>query len=124
VSALDDLRGEFEAEDGSFLLQLRVDLTWDPVAFDRMTALMLEVVKARESEAPIPRWLAEGFWFVDSSVKDMSTHPNFPRPFDDQYYDRAYRRLFDLAYWLFRGESPYQGGEGFEKLQPGQRGAV
>jgi hypothetical protein len=117
VGVLEDLRREFEAEDGSFLLQLRVELMWDPAAFGRMTALMLDVVKSREREAPIPRWLAEGFWLLDWFVKDWSTHPNFPRPLAEGYYRRAYERLHDLAYWLFIGESPYENGTGFEDLQ-------
>jgi hypothetical protein len=118
MSALEDLRREFQAEESSFLLQLRGEIRWDPVAFGRMTALMLEVVKSRNPEVPIPRWLAEGFWFLDWFVKDWSTHPNFPRPLAERYYRRAYERLHDLAYWLFMGKSPYENESGFEDLRP------
>jgi hypothetical protein len=111
------LREELEASDGSFLLSLRTDLTWDPSAFDRLIAAMLEVVQARDPEEPIPRWMAQGFWFVDWFVKEWSQHPNFPRPHSAQYYQRAYERLHDLAFYLFMGTSPYQDGKGFEALR-------
>jgi hypothetical protein len=118
VSPAETLREEIEANEGSFLLRLRVELTWDPVAFNRLTAAMLELVQSREPEDPIPRWIAEGFWFVDWYVKEWSQHPNFPRPFGDRYYELSYERLHDLAHWLFMGSSPYQSGSHFEPLHP------
>lgn len=118
MSPVEKLREEFEAHDGSFLFHLRGDLSWDPVAFNRMIGAMLALVQSREPEDPIPRWIAEGFWFVDWYVKEWSRHPNFPRPFDDRYYERSYERLHDLAYWLFMGRSPYESGSHFEPLLP------
>ena len=102
------LRSEFNAADGSFLLQLRCDLHWDQTAFTRMTDAMREYCRSRNTEDDIPRWIAYGFWYVESFVRDWSTHPSFPREYDAEYYERAYARLHDLAYLLFTGESPYQ----------------
>lgn len=113
---LNTLRQEFEATPGSFLLKLRCELSWDKAAFSRVTAAMHALVMQRNSEEPIPRWIAEGFWYFDSFVKEWSTHDNFPREHDRAYYESAYVRLYDLAYWLFIGESPYIGGSGFDPL--------
>ena len=108
MTAEEVLRAEFAAEDGSFLLQLRTDLTWDTAAFDRLTTAMLEVLRTTEYADQIPRWVAEGFWLLDTFVRDWSSHPDFPRPLPVEYYSAAYARLHDLAQWLFVGESPYQ----------------
>lgn len=108
MTAEEILRAEFAAENGSFLLLLRTELTWDTAAFERLTAAMLEVVRTAEHGDKIPRWLAEGFWLLDTFVSDWSSHASFPRPLPSEYYAAAYARLHDLAYWLFVGENPYQ----------------
>jgi hypothetical protein len=101
------LRHEFEAGDGSFLIQLRPSLIWDRTAFSRMTEAMRDCAAHHETSDSRPQWLAEGFWFLGSFVREWSSHPNFPKPLDASYYKAAYQRLDDLAYWFFRGESPY-----------------
>ena len=105
------LRHEFDAADGSFLLQLRCDLTWDRAAFSRLVLAMEQCAAAHSGRDAIERWVAEGFWYLEQFTPDWSTHPNFPRPHGDQYYEAAYQRLRDLSYWLFVGDSPYQGNE-------------
>ncbi len=74
------LRSEFEAEQGSFLLQLRCDLCWDPGAFARATRAMYAYVQQGPFET-IPRWIADGFWYMDWFVRDWSAHTNFPRQY-------------------------------------------
>lgn len=110
------LRRELDGAPGSFLLKLRRDREWDKAAFDRLTAVMLAHVEARDPDEPIERWIAEGFWYLDWFVRDWSRHQDFPRRHAEAYYARACGRLHDLAYWLFLGESPYQEGEGFDPL--------
>jgi hypothetical protein len=114
--AVEILKHEFEAGEGSFLLQLRCDLRWDESAFSRLAAAMLGYVCTRRSQDPIPRWIAEGFWYLDFFVKEWSSHENFPRPSAPRYYEKATKRLHDLAFWLFMGQSPYEEGRGFEPL--------
>ncbi len=58
----------------------------------------------------IERRIAQGFWYLERFVPEWSNHPNFPRPYEEQYYQAACERLSDLAYWFFFGESPYEGG--------------
>ena len=117
------LRNEFCANEGSFLLQLRVNLTWDKAAFTRLTEAMLACCKAYDAvdrraagigsgadTTCLPRWIAEGFWYVSWFVKSWTTHPAWAertKP-EQEYYDRAYERLFDLAFWFFTGDSPYE----------------
>jgi hypothetical protein len=110
------LRCEFEAGDGSFLSQLRPNLIWDRAAFSRMTDAMRECAADHEQSDSRPQWLAEGFWFLSAFVRDWSSHSNFPKAFDISYYEAAYQRLDDLAYWFFRGESPYAHGHEWTPL--------
>ena len=105
------LRREFEAEEeGSFMLKLRCELVWDRAAFSRLVRAMEQCARAYEGREQVERWVAGGFWYLEWFVPDWTSHPNFPRPHDQQYYQEACRRLGDLAYWFFVGESPYQGG--------------
>jgi hypothetical protein len=111
MTTIEHLRHEFDAEEGSFLLQLRCDLRWDREAFGRLVGSMQSYLQHRSDLERIPRWIAAGFWFLSWHVKDWSSHPDFPRPFAAEYYESAYERLHDLAYWCFFGESPYEGGD-------------
>jgi hypothetical protein len=114
------LAHEFSAGEGSFLLQLRVQLIWDKVAFTRLIESMLaccRVYDAHERRAAgvgysadtalLPRWLAEGFWYVSWFVRGWTTHPSWAERTapEQEYYDAAYERLSDLAYWFFMGDS-------------------
>lgn len=110
------LRNEFVAGEGSFLIQMRVDLVWDKAAFSRLTAAMLDCCKAyardqrgADDETSLPVWLAEGFWYLSFCVRDWTTHPAWAaRTAPEQgYYDDAYERLDALASWFFTGAPLY-----------------
>ena len=103
------LRQEFDAEGGSFLLQLRCELTWDQVAFERLAGAMEACCIALEQTETVERWLANGFWFIPSFIRVWASHENFPRPLGSAYYEEAFQRLDDLAYWFFFGENPRLG---------------
>ena len=111
---LETLRHEFEAGDGSFLIQLRFDLTWDKQAFATLTDAMRDCCEMQAESDRINRWLAEGFWYLQRFVRDWTQHPQFPRPYPADYYERAYGQLDDLAEWFFTGISPYNGSGGPE----------
>jgi hypothetical protein len=113
---LEALRREFSAEDGTFMLRIRVDLVWDRDAFSRLATTMQRYCEQHAKEETCERWVAFGFWYLSWFVQSWTTHPNFPRPGPPEYYDMAYERLSDLAYWCFLGESPYLPGTGFEPL--------
>ena len=110
------LKREFTGADGSFLIQLRPNLTWDKEAFSKLVAAMEASCKACEGRDKLDRWQAEGFWFMSWFVKDWTAHENFPRPQPQEYYENALERLNDLAYWFFFGYSPYEDGHVFDPL--------
>ncbi len=101
------LRSEFSAEPGSFLLQMRCDLVWDANALDRLVTAMEICCRATAGEEIVERWIGDCFWYVSFSVKDWTTHPNFPRNWGDEYYETAYEYLFDLASWFFQDACPW-----------------
>lgn len=113
------LRREFASEPGSFLYQLRVDMTWDKAAFAQMTDAMQACCVAHTSpataseagaldESPLPRWLAELFWSNSFFVRSWTTPPNWPTPSPEEkaYFMAAYDQLTELAAWFFRGTPP------------------
>jgi len=79
VDDLELLRQEFRAEDGSFLLQLRVDLHWDRQAFSRLEQPMRRVCAQQEPRQQLDRWLVEGYWYLSDFVPGHTSHPDFPR---------------------------------------------
>ncbi|MBC8104562.1 MAG: hypothetical protein H7Z41_18460 [Cytophagales bacterium] len=102
------LRDEFGAEEGSFLIRLRIELEWDRAAFTRLTQAMEECCRARADEDLLPRWMAEGFWYVPSFTRGHTNHPAWKSYLatDPDYYKAGRERLDDLAFWFFLGESP------------------
>ncbi len=110
------LKNEFAAGEGSFLIKLRPNLEWDKAAFNRLTSAMKLCAESKSSDTKLERWVAEGFWFVPRFVREWATHPNFPKVHAADYYEKAFSRLDDLAYWYFMGQSPYKSGGHFEEL--------
>jgi hypothetical protein len=110
VDDLDLLRREFGAEEGSFLLQLKMDLHWDRAAFSRLEQAMRRVCAGQASRQQLDRWLVEGYWYLSDNVPAHASHPSFPRPEPPEYYEAALKRLWDLQYWFVMGESIYQSG--------------
>jgi hypothetical protein len=110
------LRNEFEAGEGSFLIQLRPYLVWDEKSFNRLTAVMQECCQQTSKSETLDRWMAVGFWYIPSFVRDWTTHNRFPRARPPSSYEKAYERLDSLSYWFFFGESPYLEGKGFDPM--------
>ncbi len=100
------LSREFAAEDGSFLIALGTDLVWDRDAFLSLTEAMRACCEKHSTTDTVERWLAEGFWYLQRFVRDWTQHPEFPRPYPADYYERAYGRLDDLAEWFFTDLRP------------------
>ena len=101
------LKSEFDGEDGSFLLIARCELRWDKVAFRHMTNAMYDVAIKFKDKTKIDQWVANGFWFCDTWVREWTSHPDFPKP-GKEYYEDSIELLHDLAYLLFVGDSPYE----------------
>jgi len=107
MTARDVLKREFDAEEGSFLIQARVWLNWDWEAFRRLTSAMYDVADEVKGQPSIETWIAEGFWYCDTFIRDWTSHPNFPRPPENVYRD-ALLLLSELATFLFTGQSPFK----------------
>jgi hypothetical protein len=107
MSSREILRREFDAEEGSFLLQARVRRRWDWDAFRRLTSVMYDVADESKGQPSVETWIAQGFWYCDTFIRDWTSHPNFPRPREDAYKD-AIELVHNLATFLFFGESPYK----------------
>ncbi len=110
------LQREFSAQPGTFLSKLRPGFEWDQEAFSRLLEAMQTCCEEQERTPELERWLAEGFWYVSWYVKQWTTHERFPRPYPQEYYDKAYQRLLLLASWFFTGESPWLPGTKLEPL--------
>ena len=61
-------------------------------------------------EMLLPRWLAEGFWYVSTFVPAYTSQPVWQgqRTREPAYFDKAYRRLEGLASWFFTGQPPWE----------------
>ena len=103
---IEDLRREFEAGDNSFLIKLRLELTWDKVSFANLVSLMQTCCENYESEQKFERWIAEGFWYIPQFIIDWTTHPRFLKKYSKDYYEKAYECLKDLAFYFFIGQHP------------------
>jgi hypothetical protein len=114
---LEILKREFGGEAGSFILKLRCELVWDKLAFNRLTGAMEEYIQNHSDSDKLDRWVAEGFWYIPKFCREWSEHDSFPKPQPDNYHKAGLTRLDDLAYWYFKGESPYLDGKGFEPLE-------
>ncbi|MEV5977976.1 hypothetical protein [Streptomyces sp. NPDC052114] len=101
------LEHEFAAGEGSFLIGLRGDLTWDRAAFTRLEKAMRAVCAYVQGSDKLDRWLAGGFHHVATFVPAWTAHPRFTRPEPVSYYEACLERIGDLADWFFQGESPY-----------------
>jgi hypothetical protein len=100
------LRREFDAEEGSFLLQARCHANWDWDAFRRLTSAMYDVADEVRRQPSIETWIARGFWFCETWIQDWTRHPKSSRP--PEAYRDAKQLLHELSSFLFHGESPYK----------------
>jgi len=107
MTAAEILKREFDAEDGSFLGVVRGELRWDHSAFRRLTNAMYDVADEARGKPVIEAWIAEGFWYCDTWLKDWTSHTNFPRLPEREHRD-AIELIHELAYFLFTGDSPYE----------------
>jgi hypothetical protein len=61
------------------------------------------------NDTMLPRWLADGFWYLSTFVRGHTSHPAWEKIIaqEPEYFSHAYERLDDLASWFFRGECPW-----------------
>lgn len=103
------LRREFDADEGSFLLKLRCFAEWDKEVFARLIVAMEQCAREHEGREIVDLWIARGFWFLETSTAAWVGHPDRRPTGEEDCYLRGCQRLSDLAWWLFFGESPFEG---------------
>ncbi|MFK3982670.1 hypothetical protein ACI2K4_20125 [Micromonospora sp. NPDC050397] len=89
---------------------------WDRTAFTRVEQAMRAVAEEYAGRDQLDRWLAEGYFWMATWVRDHTSHPEFPRPEPESYHDACIERLWELADWFFRGEHVYQEPHVWEEL--------
>ncbi|CAM1372912.1 hypothetical protein [Tenacibaculum xiamenense] len=107
---------ELNAEEGSFLLELRTELNWNHNAFLNLLIKLSEECKKITKKSKLNRNIAEGVWYISYFIQDWSSHTNFPKKFPKEYYIKAYELIHDLASYYFSGHSPYTSVNQFETL--------
>lgn len=108
------LKEELNAADGSFLLQLRTELTWNHNAFINLLTKINEECKRTECDSNLDREIASGIWYSIDFIKDWVNHEDFPKAYSNEYYRDAFELLNDLGYYYFMAESPYLPEHGIE----------
>jgi len=120
---LDVLKLEFSAGPGSFINTMRIKLIWDKKAFTKLVTAMqicCEEYQGYHEDSyytyKIERWLAEGFYYFEKSVKEWTQNEYFKKVYALDYYEMAYQRLELLASWFFHGACPTKDGWGFDPI--------
>ena len=112
------LKQELELAHGSFLSQLRPNFVWDAEAFVRLTEAMEAYCRTIPRGEQVDLWIAHEFWYVPAYVRKWTSHPGFPRQYSSDYYDRAYDRLDQLAWWYFTNSPPFVEGHAWKSVRP------
>ncbi|WP_299158797.1 Imm41 family immunity protein [uncultured Tenacibaculum sp.] len=99
---------ELNAENGSFLLELRTDFNWNHNSFINLLSELNNECKQTKGDENLSRDIASGIWYISDFIKSWTKHKNFPKKYSDEYYKKAYELINDLAYSYFTSESPYQ----------------
>lgn len=114
------LQHAFAADEGSFLLCLRTENTWDNEAFVELVQDMRSVCELHTGAEMIERWLADGFWYLPSFVQSWTSHPDFPRKQMPMDLRLACGLLEDLAHWFFTDDCPWEDPDSWlQSLLPG-----
>ena len=111
------LKTHFDAESGSFLLNLRSENTWDRRAFDQLIHAMKSCCISTAADESLERWVAAGFWYAGTTSREWLSHPASKLNHSAAYYKAATELLFELECWYFIGESP-SGAEADPDLYP------
>ena len=103
------LKYEFDAKDKSFLIKLRIELTWDHQHFIEILKLFYKFNLNNENEVLLERDISDGFWYYANFVKNWTSHEDFryANKLSNDYFELAYELIYLSADWYFTGMSPY-----------------
>lgn len=113
----EELLYEFRGEENSFLITIRCDLKWSHTKFVKLINTMRDYCKQKQSNDPLDKEIAQGFWFVSWFIKDWTSHPDFRKAnkFSEDYFNQSYELIYDLSYWYFMEESIYSEEKDFKE---------
>lgn len=95
------LKAEYEAQENTFVFQLRCGRGWDKAAYYRLFRAMLECCKAHDGRPQVERWIADLFWWLDSYPRHLVGNGKLN---EDDYYQNAVVNFNHLTHWLFSGQ--------------------
>jgi hypothetical protein len=101
------LKDELNAENGSFLLELRSDLNWNHKSFINLLNGLFAEYKRTKGNPDLSRDIASGIWYISDFIENWTKHPDFPKIYSNEYYETAYQLIYDLSYAYFMAEIPY-----------------
>ncbi|NHN24414.1 hypothetical protein FIA58_001895 [Flavobacterium jejuense] len=102
------IKDELNAEEGSFLLELRTDLNWNHSSFINLLTELNNECKRTNGIPNLSREIASGIWYISDFIKSWTEHKNFPKIYTHEYYEKSYELISDLANTYFMSESPYE----------------
>jgi hypothetical protein len=107
------LKNEFNAEEDSFLLELRTQLNWNKSKFLKLINNMIEYCKSNKDAELLERWAVDGFWYTEHFVKEWTSNDEFIKNEPERYYELSYMILENMRALYF---SRYEVYEDFDKM--------
>ncbi|MGM1046979.1 hypothetical protein SAMN05661091_1625 [Paenibacillus uliginis N3/975] len=104
---------EVTAGEGSFLIEIRIELNWDHYKFQNLLLLLNEFLKTNEAGDYLERELSAGIWYVTNFIPHWTSHESFRKSnnYSEEYYRSAYELLEFIASWYFMGHCPFIGDD-------------
>ena len=106
-----ELTQELNAEEGSFLLELRTGMHWDHTSFMNLLTGLFAYCQGVNEDEQLDRSMASGIYTASVFIKSWAEHPNFPKQQSDQYYTKSYEVLDELVEFYFTGTTAYMNDE-------------
>ena len=106
-----ELTKELEADEGSFLLELRTSLNWNHTSFVNLVSKLYTYCQNNKEVNKLERPVASSIWYISTFIRDWTEHNNFPKDQPEEYYTKSYELVNDLAEFYFNGTSPYTNEE-------------
>ncbi|MDQ0876053.1 hypothetical protein QFZ77_004712 [Paenibacillus sp. V4I3] len=100
------LYNELTAQNNSFLIGIRGDITWEHQKFIDLIELMRDYILKTENNSIIEREFLKGYRYLSRFIPQWTSHDNFRRNnnnFSTDYYETAYKLISLLYNWFVNG---------------------
>ena len=99
------------------LAEENVNIAITDINLDLANTTAKEIADKYKGVESIPTWVANGFWFFDTWVKEWTSHADLPRP-ETEYYENSIALTHEQAYNLLIDKCPYE-DDTLKKLSKG-----